>query len=326
MNKKLTMAISIVAATGLVGGLSATAVTAAPAKITIAAVYGNTFDPFWTSIGCGAAAEAKKLGVKLKQYTSTSDSAASFDASFNSAQLIQPNGLMVNPLNENQFVTQQKKLLSAGVPVVTINGSTPASQYRVVGTATNDVSADIKKLVPTGAGSVGIINGVPGLVPVDNRLNPVINAVLKTNTSLKKLEPAYSFFDSAKATSAVSAMIVANPDLKVIIAGTGPDGQGAAAAVKAAGLSGKITVIALDATPAEVAALKDGTITALVAQAPARIGAEQVKALVSYLRGTTSKKAITASSKKIGVPQKVLTKANVSLAANADWVYKASCK
>jgi len=329
MNKNLRIAISIAAAVSLAGGAMATGATAATkSKITIASVYGNTYDPFWTSLGCGAKAQAKAMGVTYKEFTSTAADNASFDQSFNSAQLIQANGLMINPLNPDQFATQQQQLMKAGVPVVTINGSNPPSQYRVVGTDVTNESflSGLDKIVPSGAGKVAIINGVPGLVPVDVRLNPVVAQVLKANSSLKALDPQYTFFDSNKASAATSALLVANPDLKVIIAGDGPDGSGVAAAVKAAGMSGKVTVIALDAVPTEVSALKDGTISALVAQAPARIGATQLKTLVDYLKAAKSKKAVKVASTKIGVPQKLLTKANVDLKANSDWVYATACK
>lgn len=315
-------------ATATAASSAATSSAPAAADITIAAVYGGTFDPFWTSIGCGAKKAAADLGVQYKEFTSANLETASFSQNFSSAVLLKPQGLMVNPANPNQFVTQYKEQMAAGVPVVTINGSQPAAQLKVVGTDVTDLSfmQSVVDLVPAdAAGKLAIINGVPGLPPVEARLKPVVDAISKGRTGLKALAPVYSGFDVNKATSAVSSLLIAHPDLKVIVAADGPDGTAAAAAVKSANKVGKVTVISLDATPPQVDALKAGVITGLVAQAPAQIGAQQVKTLVDYLKANPAGGPVTATSDQAGVPQKLLTKDNVDAPENSDWVYKAKC-
>jgi ribose transport system substrate-binding protein len=309
-------------------GTGASTSASAASTISIAGVYGNTPDPFWASLGCGAKQEAAKLGVKYQDFTSANLDTSSFSQNFSAAVATSPSGMFVNPSNPNQFLTQYQQQMAKGVPVVTINGTTPPAQLKVVGTDTTNTPflTQVAALVPSGtSGKMFVVNGIPGLPPVDNRLNPVVNAIKSANAGLTELPVFYSTFDPNKATAAVSSAIIANPDLKVIVAADGPDGQGAAAAVKSANKAGQITVIALDATPPEVAALKDGTITGLVAQAPAQIGAQQVSALVEYLKAHTSGGAVTATNDFVGIQQKLLTKDNVDLAENADWVYKASC-
>ncbi|OIJ68312.1 hypothetical protein WN71_007745 [Streptomyces mangrovisoli] len=295
-------------------------------KLTVASVYGLTTDPFWTTLGCGAKTEAAKLGVTYKEYTSANGDASSYSQNFSSAQVSKPDAMLVNASNPNQFTSQYKTLMKQGVPVATINSAKPATQYKVVGTDTEnlDFLTELSDLVPDGSGTMAIVNGIPGLEPVDSRLNPVVSAIKKANPDLKALSPQYTNWDVTKATSAVSSLLIAHPDLKVIVAADGPDGQATAAAVKQAGKAGKVTVIALDATPTEVDALKAGTITALVAQSPRQIGEQQVKTVVDYLRQGKDG-AVPASSDKVGVPQKLLTKKNVSDAANADWIYKTGC-
>jgi ribose transport system substrate-binding protein len=317
------------AATSTTTSTATSAASSAPAtNISIAGVYGNTPDPFWASLGCGAKKEAATLGVKYQDFAGANLDTSTFSQNFSAASATNPSGIFVNPANPNQFVTQYGALMKKGVPVVTINGTTPPAQLKIVGTDTTDTSflSDVAALVPTGTtGKLQVVNGVPGLVPVQSRLDPVVKAILGANTGLKLLKPIYSGFDINKATSAVSSAIIANPDLKVIVAADGPDGAAAAAAVKTAGKTGKITVIALDAVPPEVQALKDGIITGLVAQAPAQIGAKQVDALVDYLKANTSGGPVTPTKDFVGVPQKLLTKANVDDPTNADWVYVAKC-
>jgi ribose transport system substrate-binding protein len=302
--------------------------TSSASSITIAGVYGDTTDPFWNTLGCGAKQEAATLGVKYQAFTSTTLDTSAFSQNFSSAQLIRPNGIFVNPANPNQFVTQYKSLMSSGVPVVTINSADPPTQYKVVGTGTSDdpsLLQQVAGLVTASSGSMVVVNGIPGLVPVQVRLNPVVNAITSAHPGLKSLPTIYSGFDVTKATQALSTDLIAHPDLKVIVAADGPDGQAAAAAVQQAGKAGKVTVIALDATPAEVTALKAGTITGLVAQSPIQIGEDQVKQLVSYIQAHPKSGTVPANVGTVGVPQQLLTKSNVDSPANSDWVYQASC-
>lgn len=296
-------------------------------SITVAGVYGGTSDPFWQTVGCGAKQEAAQLGVQYKDFSSTAMDTNTYSQLFSSAQLVKPNGIFVDPANPNQFITQYKTLMSSGVPVVTINSSDPASQYQVVGTGLNDTFLQqVAGLVPAGtSGSMLVVNGIPGLIPVQVRLNPVVNAITAAHPGLKSLPTVYSGFDVNKATSAVATDLIAHPDLKVIVAADGPDGQAAAAAVQQAGKAGKVTVIALDATPAEVAGLKAGTITGLVAQSPLQIGEQQVKTLVDYLQAHPKGGAVPVSSAAVSVPQHLLTQSNINNPASSAWIYSSTC-
>lgn len=302
--------------------------TSSASNITIAGVYGNSTDPFWATLACGAKQEAATLGVKYQPFASTTLDNSALSQNFSSAQLIKPNGIFVNPANPNQFVTQYKTLMSSGVPVVTINSSSPPAQYKVVGTGTTGNSALLQQtaaLVTADSGSMVVVNGIPGLVPVQVRLDPVVKAITTAHPGLTSLPTIYSGFDVNKATQAVSTDLIAHPDLKVIVAADGPDGQAAAAAVQQAGKAGKVTVIALDATPAEVTALKAGTISGLVAQSPQQIGQQQIKTLVDYIKAHPNAGAVPANVGTVSVPQNLLTKTNIDDPASSAWIYKASC-
>jgi ribose transport system substrate-binding protein len=302
--------------------------TSSASNITIAGVYGNSTDPFWATLACGAKQEAATLGVKYQPFASTTLDNSALSQNFSSAQLIKPNGIFVNPANPNQFVTQYKTLMSSGVPVVTINSSSPPAQYKVVGTGTTGNSALLQQtaaLVTADSGSMVVVNGIPGLVPVQVRLDPVVKAITTAHPRLTSLPTIYSGFDVNKATQAVSTDLIAHPDLKVIVAADGPDGQAAAAAVQQAGKAGKVTVIALDATPAEVTALKAGTISGLVAQSPQQIGQDQVKELVSYIQAHPNAGVVPVNVGTVNVPQNLLTKTNIDDPASSAWIYKASC-
>jgi ribose transport system substrate-binding protein len=293
-------------------------------SVKLAGVLANMSDPFWATIACGATAEAKKRGASLKLFTSNNTADAETANNFQTALLTKPQGILVNPFNANQFVAQYQSLAKDGVPVVTASGTTPPAEHQVVFSSTDTAkfAADLASSIPSGSGTMVYISGAPGIPPLESRTFPFTEAIQK-QSGLKRLKDVYTGFDINKATTQSSALLLSHPDLKVIIAADGPDAAGAAAAVKQAGKTGKVAVFGFDAIPPEVAALKDGTISALIAQNPGGIGRAQVDSLVDYLESNPSG-PVPAIAPKL-IDNKVLTKDTVDDPANADYVYKASC-
>jgi len=295
--------------------------------ITIAAVFPNTSDPYWQTMSCGAASKADELGIDLQQFNSTNTDANTVASNFQSASLIGADGMIVNPpLNNNQFAAQYQKLMSDGIPVVTSNGTDPQVEYQNIfsDTETAGFVDDVASLIPEGSGSMVYLGGAPGIPPLESRTLPFVEAVQASRPDLTVLPTDYSGFDINKATTSVSSMIIANPDLKLIIAADGPDGVGAAAAIEQAGKAGEIALIAFDAVPPEVEALRSGTISALIAQNPFAIGEGFVTAINDYLTENPDGGAVSAAGSQ-EIPNAVLTADNIDDPENADYLYRASC-
>jgi ABC-type sugar transport system substrate-binding protein len=94
------------------------------------------------------------------------------------------------------------------------------------------------------------------------------------------------------------------PNLAGIFAIDGTNASGAAAALQAKGLTGKIALVGYDAYPANVELIKSGVFTALIAQDPAAEARLAIKTLVEYIKNGT-----TPSTKDVVIP-------NVTLDAN----------
>jgi len=292
----------------------------------IAGIDQNTVDPFWVTVNCGAQKAADKRGASLELFTSTTMDATELVSLFDAALLAEPDGLFLNVQNLQQFSTQLTQLMTDGVPVASNTVTDPPVAYSLSWTSA-DASGfldDLLALIPEDEGSMGVLGGVAGIVPMEMRYFPVVDAIAEARPGLTVLPTEYSFFDVNNATGIVEAWLVAHPDLKVIVASNGPDGIGAAAAVKNAELSGQITVIAFDAVPPEVEALKEGTITALIAQPAFDIGAAQLNALLDYLEsGKTG--PVPATTELEGIPQRLLTADNADDPANVDYIYVTEC-
>lgn len=295
-------------------------------NVTIAAVFPNTADPFWQSMSCGAQARATELGVELQQFNSTNTDTNAIAANFQSASLIGADGMIVSPFNNNQFVAQYTQLMADGVPVVTGSGADPQVEYMTVfsDSDTANFAEKTEALIPAGEGKMVFLGGAPGIPPLESRTVPFYEAVQKMRPDLTPLPIDYSGFDINKATTNVASMIIANPDLKLIIAATGPDGVGAAAAIAQAGKAGDIALIAFDAVPSEVEALRDGVITALIAQDPFQIGAVSVDKIVEYLAENPDGGPIRPNGTET-IPSVLLTIDNVDDPANENYLYRTEC-
>ena len=295
--------------------------------IALAGVLANTSDPFWQSIACGAQEEADARGVELDLYTSTAIDDNQMAQNFQTATLTEPNGMFVNPFNGNQFVAQYESLMQDGVPVVTATGTDPRTEYQVVFSDfdTAQFAEEALSGVPEGSGSMVYMGGAPGIPPLEGRTMPFLEAVAEARPDLTRLEDEFSGFDINQATTDASSLIIANPDLRLIVAATGPDGVGAAAAIEQAGKAGEITLIAFDAVPPEVEALRNGTITALIAQNPFEIGRQQVGALVDYLEENPDGGPVSTDAEPVGIPQRLLTAENIDDPDSADFIYAAEC-
>lgn len=300
--------------------------TAGSSGIHLAEVLANTSDPFFETIACASQQEAAKLGVSLQTFNSASTDTNAIANNFQSASLTHPQGIFADPFNNNQFIAQYKTMMSSGVPVVTGNGTTPPAEYKDIysGSDTARFAPTVLQNVPSGSGSMVYLGGAPGIPPLQTRTLPFVKAVEADRTDLKVLPTEYSGFDVNKTTTDLGAILLANPDLKLVIAADGPDAQGAAAAIKAAGKAGKVTLVAFDAIPTEVAALQQGIITDLIAQSPGAIGRDSIDALVSYVKAHPSGGTVAYAGSQT-IPNQLLTKATLSAPANAGYIYKASC-
>jgi len=106
------------------------------------------------------------------------------------------------------------------------------------------------------------------------------------------------------------------PNLKGIFAIDGTNASGAAAALQAKGLVGKIALVGYDAYPANVDLIKSGVFTALIAQDPAAEARLAVKTLVAKI-----KKGTNPAKKSVVIPNVALTK-DTSAADLAKYTYK----
>jgi ribose transport system substrate-binding protein len=312
-------------------GTSSSAEAAATYHLTGTA--GLASDAFWISLQCGGTQEAAKLGATIKWYASTSGTDSGIIAqTVQAAQLGNPAGVILSPVGSYNNSPALAALAAKHIPVIEPNATQGTPYYQAVESPEQDPSvvamADLIAKNTGGTGSVAILAGIAAVAAINYRWQPLVAELKKVAPKLDVLPVQYDSFDSPTAARLLSAEIVAHPDLKAVWDTSGPEGIGAASAVKAAGDSGKIGVYSYDAEPEEVSLLRQGVIKALIAQSPydeGKIAVEHMIALLKSRAGDPTAPIGEASPFDYITPTMVLTPQNVNLPSSAPYEYSSTC-
>jgi ribose transport system substrate-binding protein len=315
LTKKLTVlagAAALVTAAALGTG-GAGAAPATPKKtFTIGISHYALVIPFYRSMQAGFEAGAKKYGFKLV----TNDSG--FDPNkqvSNIESLIAQHvdAIVVSPGDSNALIPAYKEAQKAHIPIISIaNHLAPAGkkyETSFYGRPWDEVSATrtlaLAKAMK-GAGELAVIRGPSGIAFVQDdkagldrvlKKYPKIKVVFAQNSKdLSVGEGLRLAQDALTAHPNINGLWVEEDDLIV----------GAARALQARGLAGKVPVVTMDGDPKAFQLIKQGVVTLDAALPTYSWGINQMRILHAYL---ANKKPIPKY-----VPSKVVwaTKANVA--------------
>ena len=101
--------------------------------------------------------------------------------------------------------------------------------------------------------------------------------------------------ERAKSSSVMEDILQAHKDLKGVFGINDDSALGAAKAIDAAGLKGKIVVVGYDATPEARAAIASGSMYGDAIQHPDQIGAKTIDAIHDYFAGKTPPRKISVA-------------------------------
>jgi ribose transport system substrate-binding protein len=188
-----------------------------------------------------------------------------------------------------------QQVVDAGIPVVTIDSGVksdlPLSFVGTDNVAGARAAADALAKMIGEQGEVGLIPFISGAATSEQR-EAGFKEGIAAYPNITLVGTLYCDSDVAKAMNATRDMMLANPNLKGIFAANEPAAIGAAQAIRTAGKSGQIMLVAFDAAEEEIAALQEGAIQALVVQNPFRMGYEGVKAALDALKKAPVEKRI----------------------------------
>ena len=290
-------ALGVVAA--LAAGVSGCAATAEEEKqITIAFVMGAESDPFFQAMKVGAEEEAAAQGVKLIWQGDPSHYDVATQVPIVDTVIAQkPDGLVLIPTDPDGLQASSDKAVAAGIAVANVDTHV-TDLSKVVTFITGDNGDGGAKAADAIAAKIGYTDGqtyevVVGLTSATAttnvaRLEGFKAAVASKYPGIVIKDVAYSASNPQTAASNVNNWLTKYPNLKGIFAIDGTNASGAAAALQAKNLTGKIALVGYDAYPANVDLIKQGVFTALIAQDPAAEARLAIKTLVDYIKNKKS--------------------------------------
>jgi len=324
MNKRIIgVGVAAIAVAALALGATG---CAAEKKLSIAFVMGAESDPFFQAMKVGATEEAAAQGVDLIWQGDPSEYSPATQIPVVDAVLAQkPDALVLIPTDPTALQPSVAKAKAAGIPV--INVDTRVGDLKdVLSFITGDNADGGAKAADAMAKAIGwtkgkkyeVVVGLTSATATTNvaRLDGFSKQILRHYPGIKIVDKAYSQSQPAKANTNVSNWLTKYPDLAGIFAIDGTNAAGAAAALQAKGLTGKIALVGYDAYKANVDLIGKGVFTALVAQDPAAEAKLAIEYAVKYLN-TKKKTGIKAA---VVIPNVVLSKSS-SAADLAKYTY-----
>ncbi len=312
---------SAMSTTSTMSSAMATA-TAGGKSHSIVFIQGVAGDGFYITMQCGIQSEAAKLGATVK-----TQGPAMFDPTLQTPILqavvaSHPDAILIAPTDVSAMQEPIAQAKAAGIKVVLVDTTLKDPSVAASAISSDNLAggaaafAELAKLAP-GGGEVMVLNTEPGVSTTDDRATG-FNAAAKKESKYTALGTQYDNDSASKAAQIVTATLQAHPNLTGIFATNLFSAQGAATGIRQAGKQGKVKVVGFDADPSQVAALKAGTVQALIAQQPFQIGVDGVEQAIDALDG----KPVTA---KIGTSFSILTQANLDTAAGKAAIYATAC-
>ncbi len=284
-------------------------------------VQGVAGDEFYITMQCGIQAEAAKVGATVNV-----QGPAKFDPTLqkpivDSVAATKPSALLIAPTDVSAMEAPIKAVASAGTKVVLVDTSLKDPSF-----AASQISSDntgggeaafkaIQQLNPNG-GKVLAMSVDPGISTTDARVAG-FEAAVKTDPKFTYLGVQYSHNDPATAARLITAALAKDPDIVGVFAGNLFSAAGSGTGIRQAGKTDQVKLVGFDAGPDQIKQLKDGTVSALIAQDPYQIGVDGVDQAVASLKG----EPVTAT---IQTGFHLLTKDNID-GDGAQYVYKSAC-
>ena len=278
-------------------------------KVSLAFVTNNASD-FWTIARKGVEkAKGELPGVEVDFVLPDEGTAAQQRQKVDDLLSKGVQGIAISPVDPANETDLLNKVAEKAVLFTQDSDAPDSKRMAYVGTdnmaAGRQAGEELKKALPNG-GKVMIFVGKSDAQNASDRINGLREALKGSN--LQILDVRTDDTDRARAKSNVSDTLTKTPDIAGLVGIWSYNGPAIVSAVKDAGKTGQVKIVAFDEEADTLAGVKSGAIAATIVQQPYEFGYRSVKLMAQVVRG--DKSGIPAE-KKIFVPTQAITSANV---------------
>lgn len=196
-------------------------------------------------------------------------------------------GIAITPVDPT-VASALDKAIAAGVKVVLMDNNIPDWNGRTALATTDNYNAgkiagEYLKTVLKEGDKLGILEGVPGVPSLDDRVKGMLDGLAGLNVDI--VGKGATNCTEELGINVAQDILTANPEITAIYAACGPPAAGAAQAIKNANLGRHVILVGFDFCCGEAEALTAGLEDATVAQFPSKMASLGVDALVKAIRG-----------------------------------------
>ena len=275
---------------------------AASSNKNLVLIQGTKADNFYVTMGCGAKAEAKKLGYNITVQGPADFSAPQQIPIVHSVTATKPAAVMIAPTDEKALIKPMQAMKSAGIKVIQVDthvsNNSIASRVDLVRQPRRAASSRPTRWRSSihDKGSVVVMNEQPGVSTTEARIAGFLKEIKKFK-NIKMLKTQFTGDNPAQAAQTITSLYSANPNLAGVFATNVLVAEGTDTGLKTTGVAGKVKIVGYDADPEQVADLKKGVVQALVAQEPYQEGVDGVQQAVNAINGKPTKSILTEAGR-----------------------------
>ena len=186
-----------------------------------------------------------------------------------------PDGIAISAIDPDKITTTINKAVDAGIPVVLFDSGAPSSKAQTF-IGTNNYNAGVMGAEEMAAllnnkGKVGIVT-LPNQLNHQERLKGFQETIEKDYPGIEVVEVKDGKGSEPVSRKAANEMLAQYPDLNGIFATEAIGGIGVGSAVSSAKGKNKVKIVSFDTDKQTLDLIKDGTISATLAQGTWKMG------------------------------------------------------
>ena len=285
-------------------------------------IQGVTGNPFYTSVSCGGAEAARRLGVSFDSQGPQQYQPALQMRVLDAVIASKPDGILFtadDPVALTPTLLQAKEM---GIKILSIDGDLKDQTVAVSNIQSNNyqggqLAAQYMAKLIGDKGEVMAMRNTPAANVAQQRLDGFLSELAK-HPNITFIGEQFSNNQTAKAASIITSTVAAHPNLVGVFTITTNNTEGAATGVREAQREGKIKIIGFDTSDPIVQAIRTGVVAADVVQYPYGIGQIAVEMMTDALNGKPVER-------QVQTPFVIATPENIDTAEVQKYIYKTSC-
>lgn len=276
------------------GDETSTSENGGDSEVKVAMILKTLANPFWAEMEEGILEEAEALGVEVDIFAAQSEDDMQGQLRiFEDLLKKDYDGIGFVPLSPVNLIQPVAQAYKDGIPLVNIDTKIDMTELENAGgnvnafVATDNVeigrqAAEFIVAQIGGSGQVLIVEGKAGVDSGEAR-KAGATEVFESTEGIELVASQPADWDRNKALDVVTNMLQRYPDIKGIYAANDTMALGAYQAVVNAGKEGEIVVVGTDGAPEAVESVKNGELTATVAQDSKEMGKVSLRLLLEEI-------------------------------------------